>query len=231
MSLSRKIKILLVEDDFNLGRVLASLLEFEGFEVSLARNGQEGFDLYSNSNYDMCLLDCMMPIMDGFTLARKIRTFDVEIPIVFLTARSLKEDKLKGFDIGADDYITKPFDEDVLIRRINAIVKRIKPKVNLHNNIYSFGDIDFDYLNLTIKNKGKLKRVTQKEGDVLKVLCDNINSIVRREDILISVWGENDYFMGRSLDVFITKLRKLIQVDKSVKIKNIHGVGFILSVE
>lgn len=231
MSLSRKIKILLVEDDYNLGRVLCSMLEFEGFEVSLARNGKLGLDLYKNNTFHMCLLDCMMPVMDGFTLAKEIRKINVEIPIIFLTARSLKEDKLKGFDLGADDYITKPFDEDVLVRRINAILKRVKLPEEPKLGICMIGDISFNYDDLVISNDSFNKRITQKEADVLKVLCDNKNKVVRREDILLSVWGENDYFMGRSLDVFITKLRKLMQVDEKVKIKNVHGVGFILSIE
>jgi DNA-binding response OmpR family regulator len=171
----------------------------------------------------------MLPKMDGFSLGNKIRKKDKDIPIIFLTAKSLKEDKLKGFDLGGDDYITKPFDEDELVRRINAILKRSSIKTEDSDYIYQLGKFEYNHINLTLKINATESRITQKEGEVLHMLLQAKNNVVRREDILIKVWGENDYFMGRSLDVFITKLRKHLKVDSQVKIENVHGVGFILS--
>ena len=221
--------ILLVEDDPNLGLVLNEFLKMEGFSVSLARDGEKGFESFSNSKFDLCLLDCMMPKMDGFTLGKKIREINQEVPIIFLTAKSLKEDKLKGFDLGGDDYITKPFDEDELVRRINAVLKRVNTTPEIKEQIFNVGKFVYDHANLTLTLNGEIFRITQKEGDVLYLLLQNKNNVLRREDILVNVWGENDYFMGRSLDVFITKLRKHLKLDSTIKIENVHGVGFILS--
>lgn len=221
--------ILLVEDDPNLGIILKDFLKMEGFSVSLARDGEMGFESFSKSKYDICLLDCMMPKMDGFTLAKKIRKIDQNVPIIFLTAKSLKEDKLKGFDLGGDDYITKPFDEDELVRRINAVLKRTNATPETKELVFTIGQFIYDHSNLTLTLNGEISRITQKEGDVLYLLLQNKNNVLRREDILVNVWGENDYFMGRSLDVFITKLRKHLKLDTQIKIENVHGVGFILS--
>ena len=220
--------ILLVEDDPNLGRVLSDFLEMEDFSVTLARDGVEGYDAYMRAEYQICLLDCMMPKMDGFTLAKKIRKRDEDIPIIFLTAKSLKDDKLKGFDLGADDYITKPFDEDELVRRINAVLKRSVSEEPIIMQ-FQFGIFNYDHSNLTLSFDDQSVRITQKEGEVLFMLLKSMNNVVRREDILVKVWGENDYFMGRSLDVFITKLRKHLKPDANIKIENVHGVGFILT--
>jgi DNA-binding response OmpR family regulator len=170
----------------------------------------------------------MMPKMDGFTLAKKIRKRDEKMPIIFLTAKSLKDDKLKGFDLGADDYITKPFDEDELVRRINAVLKRSVSEEPVIMQ-FQFGIFNYDHSNLTLSFDDQLVRITQKEGEVLFMLLKSMNNVVRREDILVKVWGENDYFMGRSLDVFITKLRKHLKPDVNIKIENVHGVGFILT--
>ncbi|MBN2598663.1 response regulator transcription factor [Labilibaculum sp.] len=221
--------ILLVEDDSNLGLVLNEFLKMEGFSVCLARDGEKGFESFSNSKFDLCLLDCMMPKMDGFTLGKKIREINQEVPIIFLTAKSLKEDKLKGFDLGGDDYITKPFDEDELVRRINAVLKRVNTTPEIKEQIFKVGKFIYDHANLNLTLNGEVSRITQKEGDVLYLLLQNKNNVLRREDILVNVWGENDYFMGRSLDVFITKLRKHLKLDSTIKIENVHGVGFILS--
>jgi DNA-binding response OmpR family regulator len=220
--------ILLVEDDPNLGRVLSDFLEMEDFSVTLARDGVEGYDAYMRAEYQICLLDCMMPKMDGFTLAKKIRKRDEKMPIIFLTAKSLKDDKLKGFDLGADDYITKPFDEDELVRRINAVLKRSVSEEPVIMQ-FQFGIFNYDHSNLTLSFDDQSVRITQKEGEVLFMLLKSMNNVVRREDILVKVWGENDYFMGRSLDVFITKLRKHLKPDANIKIENVHGVGFILT--
>ncbi|MCY1633627.1 response regulator transcription factor [Marinifilum sp. D737] len=221
--------ILLVEDDPNLGEVLNAFLEMEGFTVSLARDGEEGYEKFSKSKYNICLLDVMLPKLDGFSLGKKIRKIDKDIPIIFLTAKSLKEDKLKGFDLGGDDYITKPFDEDELVRRINAILKRTISVQNTSELSFKLGNFEYNHVNLSLRIDGNESRITQKEGEVLYMLLQSKNNVVRREDILVKVWGENDYFMGRSLDVFITKLRKHLKPDPQVKIENVHGVGFILS--
>jgi len=229
MRKSKSKNILLVEDDPNLGLVLSEFLEMEGFSITLARDGEEGFDTFSDSEFDLCLLDCMMPKMDGFSLAKKIRKTNNDVPIIFLTAKSLKADKLKGFDLGGDDYITKPFDEDELVRRINAVLKRVSTVPEIKEQVVHIGEFIYDHSNLTLSLNGKISRITQKEGDVLYLLLQNKNNVLRREDILVNVWGENDYFMGRSLDVFITKLRKHLKLDSKIKIENVHGVGFILS--
>lgn len=229
MNTSQLKKILLVEDDPNLGNVLQEFLEMEGFSIDLARDGEEGFKAFSDSDFRLCILDCMLPKLDGFSLAKKIRKINKNIPIIFLTAKSLKADKLKGFDIGGDDYITKPFDEDELVRRINAVLKRSVVNTEPMENSFKIGKFTYDHLNLTLSLNDTVTRITQKEGDVLYLLLKNKNQVLRREDILVSVWGENDYFMGRSLDVFITKLRKHLKADSEIRIENVHGVGFILS--
>lgn len=229
MNTSQLKKILLVEDDPNLGNVLQEFLEMEGFSIDLARDGEEGFKAFSDSDFRLCILDCMLPKLDGFSLAKKIRKINKNIPIIFLTAKSLKADKLKGFDIGGDDYITKPFDEDELVRRINAVLKRSVVNTEPMENSFKIGKFTYDHLNLTLSLNDTVTRITQKECDVLYLLLKNKNQVLRREDILVSVWGENDYFMGRSLDVFITKLRKHLKADSEIRIENVHGVGFILS--
>ncbi len=229
MSKGQTPKILLVEDDPSLGMLMKDFLSMEGFNVILAKDGVEGLSKYTSDSFDLCILDVMMPLMDGFTLARKIRKKNSEIPIIFLTAKSLKEDKLNGFDLGGDDYITKPFDEDELVRRINAILKRSFKVVEETDCKCKIGMFDFDHSNLELSLDGELTRITKKEADVLSLLCNSRNSLVKREEILLKVWGENDYFMGRSLDVFITKLRKHLKPDPAIKIENVHGVGFILT--
>lgn len=221
--------ILLVEDDPNLGQILHDFLEMEGFTVTLARDGEEGFDEFAKSEFNLCLLDVMLPKLDGFSLGRKIRKLNENVPIIFLTAKSLKEDKLKGFDLGGDDYITKPFDEEELVRRINAVLKRSGVQTEPSEMHFKLGKFDYNHINLTLTIDSKESRITQKEGEVLYLLLQSKNNVLRREDILVKVWGENDYFMGRSLDVFITKLRKHLKPDPQVKIENVHGVGFILS--
>lgn len=229
MSVGKTPKILLVEDDPSLGMLMKDFLGMEGFDVVLAKDGVEGLSSYISTSFDLCLLDVMMPLMDGFTLAKKIRKKNEEVPIIFLTAKSLKEDKLNGFDLGGDDYITKPFDEDELVRRINAVLKRSYKAPEETDCQCKIGKFDFDHSNLELSLGGSVTRITKKEADVLILLCNSRNSLVKREEILVKVWGENDYFMGRSLDVFITKLRKHLKPDPTIKIENVHGVGFILS--
>lgn len=225
-----KARILLVEDDLNLGILVTDFLEMQGYDVKLCKDGDTGFKAFAQGGFDLCILDVMMPVKDGFTLATQIRSRDKKVPIIFVTARSMKDDKLKGFNIGADDYITKPFEEDELLARVNAVLRRTKeekpeePKPEQ----FTIGKYQFDYGTQSLALNGSEKRMTEKESEVLRQLCLHKNKILKREDALVSVWGQNDYFLGRSLDVFITKLRKYLKDDPAVSIENVHGVGFML---
>ena len=225
-------KILLAEDDLNFGILLVDYLESEGFEVKLCRDGEIALKAFQNAVYEICLLDIMMPKMDGYALAKQIRTINPKIPIIFLTAKSLKEDKVKGIDIGADDYITKPFEEEELLCRIKAIIRRVGDS-GQHNesSLINIGKYIFDPKNQALKIGEETKRITEKESEILFYLCNNKNGLVKREELLIAVWGVNDYFLGRSLDVFITKIRKYLKDDPQLKIENIHGVGFVFNVK
>ncbi len=224
------IKILFVEDDLNLGYLLTDFLEANGFEVKLFRDGISGLNSFGNKKYDFCLLDVMLPKLDGFTLAGKIRKINKQIPIILLTAKAMKEDKLKGYSLGIDDYITKPFDEDELLCKIKAILMRVRT-TSVENECKSFyiGKYFFDYPDQLLSFNDFSKRLTTKETEILRILSENKNKIVKRNDILLKVWGNNDYFTGRSLDVFITKLRKYLLKDKNIKIETIPTVGYILS--
>jgi DNA-binding response OmpR family regulator len=225
-------KILLVEDDISMGFLLVDFLESNGFDVKLYKDGIKGLEAFNNSEYDFCILDVMLPGMDGFTIAENIRKLDKNVPIIFLTARSMKQDKIKGFNLGVDDYITKPFDEDELLCRIQAILNRInlQEAKSPEQSTFTIGQYHFDADNQMLNAEAFSKRLTQKESDVLRMLCLSLNSIVKREDILVAIWGENDYFHGRSLDVFIAKLRKYLKEDPSVSIENVPKVGFVLNV-
>lgn len=226
--MNRIVNILLVEDDLNLGFLLVEFLESKGFSVKLYRDGLTALAGFQNGNFDFCILDVMLPKMDGFTLAKKLKILNDQIPMVFLTARSLKEDKVKGYEIGADDYITKPFDEDELFLKINAILSRIHLSKSSGDNHFKIGKFNFDYQNQLLEIEGENRRLTERESNILKVLCLSKNKVIRREQILTAIWGENDYFAGRSLDVFISKLRKYFSTDPTVRIENIPKVGFIL---
>ena len=224
------IKILLVEDDVNLGFLLIEFLESNGFDVKLYRDGETGYKGFQNGQFDFCILDVMLPHSDGFTLAKKIRTENKKIPIIMLTARSLKENKIKGFNIGIDDYITKPFDEEELVCRIKAILMRVDTEDRIKDAIlFKIGKYNFDYKNQMLSFKDSKKRLTTKEGEILRFLCLSKNKIVKRKDIMISAWGDDDYFIGRSLDVFISKLRKHLDKDPNIKIESIPRVGVVLS--
>jgi len=226
-----KLKILLAEDDLNLGMLLVDYLETEGFEVKLCKDGELAFKAFLSHAFDLCLLDVMMPKMDGFTLAEGIRMKEKKIPVIFITARSLKEDKLKGYDLGADDYITKPFDEEELLWKIKAVIRRIpENKVESKIEISSIGKYSFDFNNQSLTIAGNTKRITEKESDILNYLSLHRNKIIKREEMLKDLWGENDYFFGRSLDVFITKIRKYLKEDPDLNIENVFGVGFIFNV-
>ena len=225
-----KISILLAEDDRNLGNLLREYLEAKGYETKLAANGKEAFDFFNKDKFDLCLLDVMMPVKDGFTLAREIRSSDKNIPIVFLTAKSMKEDAIEGFTAGADDYITKPFSMEELLLRITAILRRVKNQslIQSEQNEFKIGKYKFNYTGRTLEMKNKKEELTTKEADLLKLLCINKNDVVDRNFALRSVWQNDSYFSARSMDVYISKLRKYLSEDSKVEILNIHGRGFKL---
>jgi len=225
----KKLHILLAEDDLNLGFLLVEFLESHGLHVKLYRDGESAFNGFRNGNFNFCIFDVMLPKLDGFNLTKKVKSINRNIPVIFLTARGMKDDKLKGYNLGADDYITKPFDEDELLCRIRAVSNRMDVEVAGCNNIFRIGRYEFDFTNQALKLENEIRRLTSREAEVLQLLCLSRNNIVRREQILTAIWGENDYFAGRSLDVFISKLRKYFNDDPGVKIENIPKVGFILS--
>jgi DNA-binding response OmpR family regulator len=226
-------KIILVEDDINLGFLLLDFLEANRFEVKLYRDGISGYNGFRASRFDFCILDLMLPKMDGFTLAEKIKELNSEIPVIILSARSLKEDKLKGFRIGVDDYITKPFDEEELLYRIRAIMNRIKPRTDIvkGHNMIRIGKFEFDTVNQLLIFDNKPRRLTLKETRILRLLGNSLNNLVKREEIMIDTWGESDYYTGRSLDVFISKLRSYLKSDPEITIKTIPTIGYILEAD
>jgi two-component system, OmpR family, response regulator len=230
-----KPRILLVEDDPNLSLVLQDYLEMLNYDITLCRNGKEGLQVFRNSQFQLCILDIMMPVMDGFMLAEEIKKINEEIPIVFLTAKSLKEDRIKGFRLGCDDYIIKPFSTEELSLRIQAILKRCaaqqKASVKEEEPIFRIGRYIFDYKNMILSLDGEERVLTRKENALLKLLYENKNNLLTREIALKSVWGNDDYFIGRSMDVFIAKLRKYLKDDPSIYITNIHGTGFKLEMK
>lgn len=228
--MTNKPLILLAEDDENLGNVIKDYLQICGYEIILAEEGEAAWRLYQTYKFDLCILDVMMPKMDGFTLAEKIREKNQQIPILFLTAKSDKADKLTGFKTGADDYITKPFNIEELVLRIEVFLKRSK-HISPKRSVFEIGNYVFDYSNLTLKTGESTQSLTQKEADVLKILCTNTGNIIKREEILLPIWGNDDYFSGRSLDVFISKLRKYLRQDSKIEIQNVHGVGFKLQLK
>lgn len=222
--------ILLVEDDKNLGIVTRDFLEISGYQVILKEDGKEGLKEFRNGTYDLVLLDIMLPLLDGFSVAEEIRKTDCETPFIFLTAKTLKEDKLKGFRIGADDYITKPFSTEELKLRIDAVLRRSKRSNEQRPLIFSIGRYTFDYANHNLSFAEEARQLTRREAELLRLLCINMNNVLRRDLALKTIWGEDDYFMGRSMDVYITKLRKMLGGDPSVSIVNIHNTGFRLEV-
>lgn len=226
---NERLKILLAEDDLNLGVLLVDYLELEGFDVKLFKDGASALNAFQNYAFDLCLLDVMMPKIDGFTLAKEVRAKDKKVPLIFITAKSLKEDKLKGYGLLADDYITKPFDEEELLWKIKAVIRRI-PETKTKSQIISIGNYLFDCANQSLTINGTTKRITEKESDILNYLFVNRNKVIKREAMLKDLWGENDYFLGRSLDVFITKIRKYLQEDSSLSIENVFAVGFVFNV-
>jgi DNA-binding response OmpR family regulator len=226
-----KLRILLVEDDVNLGFLLVDFLESDGFEVKLYKDGESGFKGFQSTGFNLCIIDLMLPRMDGFTLARNIKESDPEIPIIILSARSMKEDKIRGFRIGIDDYITKPFDEEELLYRVKAILSRSSNHQMPRRQLINIGRYEFDSSNQLLKFNTESQRLTLKESQILGMLCSQINNLVKREEIMIEVWGDSDYYTGRSLDVFISKLRSYLRNDPSVRITTIPTVGCILEVQ
>ena len=221
-----------MEDDENLGIVLKDFLEMEGYSVTHCSNGKEGLEAFQKSNFILAILDVMLPVMDGFALAEHIRKRNKNTPLIFLTAKSLKADKIRGFKTGADDYITKPFSTEELMLRINAVLRRyLNSPLESAKQIYTFGKYRFDYTEQSLHIGNKEKVLTRKEAEVLKMLCIYKNRLLKRETALTEIWGENDYFMCRSMDVYITKLRKLIKDDPGISIVNVHNSGFKLIVE
>ncbi len=225
-----RLKILLAEDDLNLGMLLVDYLGTEGFNVKLCKDGELAIKAFNDELFDLCLFDVMMPKMDGFSLAKAIRVKDKKIPVIFISAKSLKEDKLKGYGLGADDYITKPFDEEELLWKIKAVIRRSPVKENESKAIIPIGKYLFDFNNQSLSIGGKTKRITEKESEILNYLSVHRNKVIKREELLKEIWGENDYFFGRSLDVFITKIRKYLKEDPGLRIENVFGVGFIFNV-
>lgn len=225
--------ILLVEDDPNFGIVLRDYLNLNGFQVTLAKNGMEGFDKYKKGDYDLCILDVMMPYKDGYTLAKEIREDNTSVPIIFLTAKSMKEDVLQGYKVGADDFLNKPFDSEVLLAKIKTLLKRKSSQTTVSQKQTDFQIGDF-HLNaklrfLTYKKEDPIK-LSPKENDLLKLLALHLNDLMPRELALTQIWRDDNYFTSRSMDVYIAKLRKYLKQDPKVEILNIHGEGFRLVV-
>ncbi len=225
--MSEKVKILLAEDDTSLGTVLSNYLKAKSFDVTLCVDGEIALQRFKEQLFDFIILDVMMPVKDGFAVAKEIRKTDTEIPILFLTAKSMKEDKLAGFDAGGDDYLTKPFAMEELLARINAILKRTY-KEGKKETTFSIGDISYDYLQQTIEISGQKTKLTTKENELFYLLIKNQDEILDRNDALKHVWGDDNYFNGRSMDVYITKLRKYLSASGQVEIMNVHGKGFRL---
>ena len=225
-------RIMIVEDDLNLGFLLMDHLESYGFQVRLCRDGESGLRHFRKTKFDLCILDVMMPKMDGFQLAYELKIIEKDVNFLFLTARSLKNDKLKGYHLGADDYITKPFDEEELICKIYAILRRSDKKIAGEKlpARFTFGHFNFDFDRQELSFKGKTIRLTEKENEILRLLCLNKNRVLRRDEAVEIIYGKKDYFLGRSFDVFISRLRKLLSSDPGVSIENVYRVGFMLNV-
>jgi len=228
--MSDKVRILLVEDDQNLGSILQEYLNVKGYDCQLERDGDKGLKAFLAGTFDICALDVMMPIKDGFTLAKEIRNTDKNIPIIFLSARSLKEDKIEGFQSGADDYLSKPFSMEELLLRIKAILRRTQgtPSLQTDKRNFEVGALKFDYDRRILSSGIDDQKLTSKEADLLKLLCENSNDVLERSVALNKIWKDDSYFNARSMDVYITKLRKYLRADPKLEIVNMHGRGFKL---
>jgi DNA-binding response OmpR family regulator len=221
-----KSKILLIEDDPTLGFVVKDAIQDAGFEVTHVTDGETGFQQFMKNKFDLVLLDVMLPKKDGTTIAAQIRKKNESIPILMLTSKSMDDDKIAGFKSGADDYITKPFNMQELLLRIDVFIKRTKKKDDGGASGFKLGDTIFDFDNLLLQNELESHQLTQREAELLRYFCSNANKVLKRDDILLNVWGKEDYFLGRSMDVFITKLRKYLRSEKQAELQTIHGIGF-----
>lgn len=230
MTMSIKPTIFLVEDDLSFGAVLKSYLEINDFEVDWIDDGKHALTAFRKNTVNICILDVMLPNVDGFTIADEIRKINPEVPILFLTAKNLRDDVLKGYKLGADDYITKPFDTEVLIYKLKVILKRNSGVPVKENEFYQIGNYLFDYKLRTIEHGQAKQKLSPKEAELLKMLCENKNELLPRETALKKIWGDDGYFTTRSMDVYLTKLRKLFAEDETIEIRNIHGSGFMLEI-
>ncbi len=228
--MEEKLNIFLCEDDENLGMLLREYLQAKGFDTDLYPDGEAGFKGFLKNKYDLCIVDVMMPKKDGVTLVREIRSINTEIPVIFLTAKNMKEDVLEGFKAGADDYITKPFSMEELVLRIEAIIRRVRGKKNKEQQVYDFGTMIFDTQKQILTIGNEQTKLTTKESELLALLCSYANDILERNHALKQIWEEDTYFNARSMDVYITKLRKLLKNAKDIEIINIHGKGYKLIV-
>jgi DNA-binding response OmpR family regulator len=225
---NKNINVLLAEDDKNLGMILKNYLDAKGYNTQLCVNGQEASNLFTREKFDFCILDVMMPVKDGFTLASEIREQNTDIPILFLTAKSLEEDRLKGFQLGADDYISKPFSMEELLARMEAILRRTKDTNKQSGDLFNIGKYSFDYRRQILLVYKSEQKLTSKESELLKLLCEHQNKVLDRVVALKKIWKDDSYFNARSMDVYIVKLRKYLKKDPSVELINVHGVGFKL---
>ena len=219
---------MLAEDDHNLGTILKAYLEAKGYPTKLYINGKEAYEAYTKEKFDFCVLDVMMPVKDGFTLAKEIRKTDKKIPILFLTAKSMQEDRIEGLQLGADDYLTKPFSMEELLLRIKAILRRSNKPTDVDQSIFKLGTYVFDYTHQTLTNGNDIQKLTSKEAELLKLLCENMNAILDRSIALNRIWNDDSYFNARSMDVYIAKLRKYLKDDPTIELLNVHGIGFKL---
>jgi DNA-binding response OmpR family regulator len=224
-----KAKVLLAEDDASLAFVIKDNLEVEGYEVTLCNDGEAAWQQFTKNSFDICLLDVMMPIKDGFSVAKKIRQKSDWVPILFLTAKSQDQDKLDGFKAGGDDYITKPFNMKELVLRMEVFLRRTKKMHSEQVQEYKIGALRFSFTDLKLFDDQQEFSLTQREADLLKFFCEHPNKVLKREEVLLNVWGKDDYFLGRSMDVFITRLRKHFKADPSIVLETIHGIGFRLN--
>lgn len=227
--MATKSKVLLAEDDLSLGYVIKDNLADAGYDVVLCADGQAALDKFNKEDFDVCLLDVMMPNKDGFTVAKKIRQQSDLIPILLITAKSLEEDRIHGFECGADDYIVKPFSMQELLLRIDVFLRRTKKMHSEKTLTFRIGKMKFSFNDLKLNMNDTEYNMTQKEAELLLFLCEHPNRILKREEVLLNVWGKDDYFLGRSMDVFITKLRKYFKADSTIQIETIHGMGFRLN--
>lgn len=225
-----KLHILLCEDEESLGMLVREYLQAKGYDAELFLDGEAGYKAFMKGKYDMCLLDVMMPKMDGFALAREIRLVNADVPIIFLTARNLKDDILEGFKLGADDYLTKPFSMDELVYRMEAILRRVRAKSQRVVAQYQLGNFTFDTRRQTLSIGDKQTKLTTKESELLTMLCTHVNDVLERELALKTIWIDDNYFNARSMDVYITKLRKHLKDDPNIEINNVHGKGYRLIV-